>query len=485
MYGSSTVTDTATTGRGHPPARRPRTGRGAPRGRAMLAGLAVLGMLLSLLATANLAHAHRGPDRAPRALHPLIFVHGGAGSGNQFATPALRFTSNGFPQDWIDVHEYDSTFSVNTRDDVYAGLDERISALLERTGADQVDVLAHSLGTTLMLEYLATPERAARVARYVNYDGRSADALPGGVPTLAVWGQGPDTREIVGATNVRFPDQAHTGVVTSPESFAAVYRFLVGAEPRTTDVVPERRAKVKVSGRASLFPQNVGVADGRLDIYRVDGRSGARLSKRPSASYPLSGDGAWGPFSAHRGAHYEFVLVREGAAQHHHYLEPFTRDDHLVRLLTSEPDSGIGALMDVGANHTALVITRNKEWWGDQGEADDVLEINGTNVVNAATAPMAKRPIGVFVFDDGSDGVTNLDAPIARIFALPFMTGVDLFVPAGDQPGFARPRKQRDPGEHVQIAVTPRGGGGARQVLNVPNWRSDEHRISVQFHEYL
>jgi pimeloyl-ACP methyl ester carboxylesterase len=448
--------------------------------RPTIARLAIFALLLTLFGIEQPAHAHRGRPQRPAPL-PLIFVHGGAGSGSQFATQAQRFASNGYPLDRIAVHEYDSTFSVNTREDVFARLDERVTALLAATGAEKVDLLAHSLGTSLMVEYLASPERAARVAHYVNYDGRTAPAPPGGVPTLAVWGQGPETREIVGATNVRF-DQSHTQVVTSPESFDAVYRFLRGSEPRTTEVVPEHGRLVQVSGRTQLFPQNVGVTGARLEIYRIDGRTGARQTVRPEETYELSGDGSWGPFRAHRGTHYEFVLVREGAPQHHFYMEPFVRDDHLVRLLTGEPGTGIGALVDTSERHTVMTITRNKEWWGDQGEASDQLSIGGTNVLNPATAPQSKRVIGVFVFDDGSDGVTNLDAPVADIYRTTFMTGVDLFLPAADQPQVPARHRQRD--RTIRIEVTPRGEDGRTQTIAIPNWRSSDHRVTVQFREY-
>ena len=86
----------------------------------------------------------------PPPMRPLIFVHGGAGSGAQFETQAMRFTSNGYPQDRLGVHEYDSTFGLNTMDQVWAGLDALIAAKLAATGADKVDVASHSLGTAVL-----------------------------------------------------------------------------------------------------------------------------------------------------------------------------------------------------------------------------------------------------------------------------------------------------------------------------------------------
>jgi pimeloyl-ACP methyl ester carboxylesterase len=104
--------------------------------------------------------------------NPIIFVHGGSGSGGQFESQAMRFTSNGYPQDHINVLEYDSSFTINTMADVWNRLDLLIAELQQEFGVDQVDILGHSLGTTVMHGYLAFPERAAKVAHYVNIDGR-------------------------------------------------------------------------------------------------------------------------------------------------------------------------------------------------------------------------------------------------------------------------------------------------------------------------
>ena len=186
---------------------------------------------------------------------PVIFVHGGSGSAQQFESDAMRFTSNGFPQGRLFAYEYDTSGSSN--DAAIANLDGFIASVKAATGAAQVDVLAHSRGTTVMHAYLgSSPERAASVRRYVNFDGRTAASPPGGVPTLAIWGEGDPGRVIGGAENVRFPNKAHTEVTTSRESFAAVYEFLNGAPPETRNVLPEKPSKVTVSGRALHFPAN-------------------------------------------------------------------------------------------------------------------------------------------------------------------------------------------------------------------------------------
>ncbi|WP_430501416.1 alpha/beta hydrolase [Micromonospora trifolii] len=403
---------------------------------------------------------------------PVIFVHGSAGSAAQFETQAKRLASNGYPIDIIEAHEYDSPNVATILPQVYAGLDARISRLLAATGADRVDLVAHSLGTFVSQGYLnSSPERAARVAHYVNLDGRPATSPPGGVPTLAIWGEGDPARAVVGAINVHLPDQSHTQTVSSAESFTEIFGFLRGRAPHTTRIVPQLFGAARVSGRAVLFPSNVGVTGATLEVYPVSPLTGGRLSHLPAHRLPLSGDGSFGPLPVLATARYEFAIVRPGAATHHFYFQPFLRSDSFVRLATSEPGEGLSGLVETSDRHTALTIQRQKEWWGDQGDAGDHLWINGRDVLNAANTPRVKRTIGIFAFDDGSDGVTDLTAPLPEFFSQTFITGMDVFIPAAPA--------------HlglVRITVGQRGGG--YEVINVPNWRSSTDRVTVSVDDF-
>lgn len=133
-------------------------------------------------------------------------------------------------------------------------------------------------------QYLSTPARAANVAHYVNIDGGTASAPPGGVPTLAIWGAGNPARQIVGAENVYFPNQTHVQVATSAESFAAQYEFFTGSPPATTTILPEPH--VQLGGRVVIFPQNKFFKDGTLEIFEVDGDTGGRLAPGDPATPP-------------------------------------------------------------------------------------------------------------------------------------------------------------------------------------------------------
>ncbi len=428
---------------------------------------------VALLATAlPVTSAQAEPVQpAQPTQRPVVFVHGSAGSAMQCQTQAKRLASNGYPAEIIDAHDYDSTFATETAEQIFARLDQRIARLLQQTGADKVDLLGHSLGTFMAQTYLASPQRAATVAHYVNLDGRTATALPGGVPTLAVWGEGSTERTIIGATNVYFSNQSHTQVVTSPETFIEVYRFFTGHDPQTTQIRPEPPGHLTLSGRAVLFPTNVGVAGARLEVYAIDPLTGARRPGPALQTFTLPEDGSFGPLRAIGFKRYEFAVVREGAATHHFYFQPSVRSDRLIRLLTGVPGQGLDALTEKSDVHTNLVISRNKEWWGDQGEGSDALYVNGHNILNAANTPRVKRAIGIFAYDRFVDKTTDLTAPIPAFFAQTFITGMDVYIPA-------------TPATFGVAFVAVKSRTGGFDLVNVPNWPSAQHRVTIQVNDF-
>jgi hypothetical protein len=428
-------------------------------------------LVASVLAVVGLLFAASATEAQASNPNPVIFVHGFVGSGSQFETQKMRFQSNGYPNDGrIATLEYDSTFGTESREQVYQKLDVLIKILRDKTGKAKVDVLGHSLGTSVMQDYLnSSAGRAAKVAHYVNIDGNEADAPPGGVPTLAVWaGRGTPGREITGAQNVTIPNQTHVQTATSAESFVEYYKFFTGSPPATTRVVPQT-GQITVKGRVLLFPQNRGQDGATVQVWEVTAAGGRRKTASPLASVTVGPSGDWGPIPITTGRHYEFTVLRTGSLPQHYYYEPFLRSDHLIRLLTSD---AIAALVQKSDESTALLLIRYKELWGDQGAENDIVRINGTNVCNAATCPIDKRVNALFAFDRGSDGQTDLSSPDPAFSSLPFITGVDIFVPA------AIPATGT-----VSVGLRSRGVGPVR-TLNFPNFASTRHLITVQLNDY-
>ena len=121
-----------------------------------------------------------------------------------------------------------------------------------------------------------------------------------------------------------------------------------------------------------------------------------------------------------------------------------------------------------------MTVLRYKEFWGDRGAENDVLAIDGTDVINPATAPsgaVGTASVSFFLFDVGSDGVSNLTTVPFPFTILGFLTGADLFIPS------------RSAGQ-LAVETVPRGDFGAARTVNVPNTPSSEGRIVVQLNDF-
>jgi pimeloyl-ACP methyl ester carboxylesterase len=457
-------------------------------------------VIVLLAAATAFAGTPAQAEHSPRL--PIVFVHGNSGSAAQFETQFQRFAGNGYPDRLLFAYEYDSSVPDNTA--AVANLGPFVDAVLASTGADQVLLAAHSRGTAVSQAYLADPANAAEVAKYVNLDGRSAASQPGGVPTLAVWGEWqspPDpvlgaVGSIGGARNVYNRDLGHTETATSARTFAEIYRFWFGRSPATTEVVAEAPGRVEVAGRVVLFPQNVGYAGTTLDVWQVDAKTGQR--QRQVASFPVDATGEFGPLRVNGARTYEFAVTREDGSVHHFYQQRFTRDDYFVRLNTGRPGVGLEAFTKQDPRHVNLTFVRGREMWGDQ-PVSDVLTVDRPrddapplNVLTPGVAPRSS-PGGVggatgevnalFLTDVGARTATGYADPDQstdlgknQLFPfdnLTFLSAADVYVPA-DPAATAT----------VRVAMTHRGGR-ATEVVNVPGWPSDEHRITVAFKDYV
>ena len=430
-------------------------------------------VVLGLLVAAPAAVAHHGSGHHRSSIHPMIFVHGSTGSGAQFASQKMRFTENGYPDDYVRVFEYDSTFSVESQADVQARLDSFI-AEVKRGDRPQAGRSTGSLAGHLRFPDLPDQlSRARRERRPLREHRRGAGGLSAG--------RGTDSGHLGGYGDAgsldRRGDQRHR-----PQPDARPVGDLAGVI----------RCDVQVLHRPSP-PYHRHPATARQDHDRRTGDAVPAERRRPGRHHADDLEGeefkrradrrirlrprhwrATGPGDRSRvrsGKRYEFALEQQGQV-HHFFYERFRRSDHLIRLLTNVPGTSFDLILSRSENHVDLIMLRYKELWGDQGAENDVLTVNGTNVINAATSPISHRTNAMFAFDQGSDGQSNVSAPIPVFFGIPFLSAVDLFIPAASPPtGTVRVDlrlsgvRAHSRGELPQLPVVQQHGHGAVQRL--------------------
>ncbi len=390
---------------------------------------------------------------------PIVFIHGFAGSAQQYESQAMRFVANGYPIERIRALDHDGE-GLDTNMFVTQA-DQLIDEVRSELGVDKVYLVGHSRGTFVSSSYLGTAQRAAKVAKYVSLDGSGCSAaMSAGVPCDA-----PSQANLSG--------HKHVEVATSAESFKRQFQFLIGKPPTIVDLVAQD-APIEISGRAVNFPANTGRAGVTLEIWELDSATGHRATGTALATFEIDASGDWGPLVVDPRKHYELVLMSD-ELNHHFYPQPFLRCNRLVRLLSGPADSESRVNTNTGDGHAALVAMRMREWM-----TTDVLEIGTKSAsggdqaaVNAIVSSVGDANIAIFLHDDtGSPKRSSLSA-LAAFTGGAFQAGVDVYMPASDPPDGT-----------ITLTNMPRGDRSKPQVLNVPNWASTNHTVTVMFSDF-
>jgi pimeloyl-ACP methyl ester carboxylesterase len=397
---------------------------------------------------------------------PIVFVHGFAGSAQQFQSQAMRYVMNGFPEDHLIAYEHDGAGTVLT--DFVAGVDTVIDDALKKFSVDKVYLIGHSRGTSVSTMYLSDPTHAAKVAKYVSLDGAGCGDIP--VPCVAP-AQTTNTR---GVQTDPLPDQKHVEVATSKQSFAVQFKFLFGKDPEVVDIV-KQRAPVVISGRAVNFPANTGREGVTMEFWEIEDATGKRVGDKPKASFELNANGDWGPITVDPTKHYEEVLIsKDTPNQHHFYSQPFIRSSKFVRLLSGPPDSDSRVHTNTGDHHAAIVMMRMREWTVDDKVMVKTASPDANEVsANVITADITNNPISLFLHDDAATPGESSLALLPWFPMQPFQSGVDIFMPANDPTDGT-----------ITLASEPRGASDKTQTLRVPNWASAKHTITIMFSDY-
>jgi len=396
---------------------------------------------------------------------PIVFVHGFLEVGDAFANQSMRFASNGYCLDRIYAFDWNTLGDFQTEE---RRLEAFVDEVLRDTGASQIDLAGHSMGTFLSSLYLSEPANATQVAHYGNLAGLSATEPPGGVPTITL--SSPDdyvagVSTIEGAVNVELPGQDHLQIATSAESFFHLYRFFNnGAEPSTLAMQPA--PEIALSGVLVTFAENQPAAGLALRIYPVDPATGIRLSQEPEGTFTADAGGCWGPFPAAPGQHYEYEILGGDPdwPPIHYYREPLPRSCRLVDFrVFPAPDTLPGRILKglPLRDDQALVATLTLNQATVSGR--DSLFVDGYEVSSPEVAPPEKTLIATFFFDINENGITDATAPGGLFDFLPFLQAFDLVVDAES------PRP-------VPVVFNGR-------AMAVQNWRSATEGLSIAMFE--
>jgi len=179
---------------------------------------------------------------------PILFVHGYGGANENFCTMIDRFRADGWSENELYAYDYSFVASLATS---AQEIRSQIDAIVSRTGASKVDIIAHSAGSVSSRYYIRNLGGDSRVDAWVSLAGpnhgtdtadncsftpcleirlgstflaalNTGDETPGPVRYATWWSAcdetiNPDTSTpLVGATNNQTSCLAHFNLLIDP-----------------------------------------------------------------------------------------------------------------------------------------------------------------------------------------------------------------------------------------------------------------------------
>ena len=188
-----------------------------------------------------------------------------------------------------------------------------------------------------------------------------------------------------------------------------------------------------ISGKAVLLGDNEPVLNGLVNIYRLNAKTGTRLSLKPDAIFTINEKGHWGAFTATKKTYYEFELTTDEKSQRtiSYFFEPFTQSNRYVYLRGFPQGNMIGMMLGslpAKDDQSAIVVySANKAMIAGR----DSVTVNGIPVSSVTLTPANKTIISSFIFDDGKTTGKGLK----QFSAAPFIGGVDISLPVNKKSG--------------------------------------------------
>lgn len=370
---------------------------------------------------------------------PIVFIHGFLASGDTWANAIYFFQLRGYSTNQLFVFDWNSISGANKKTDSL--LSTFIDAVLQKTGASQIDLVGHSAGGGLARSLLKDSLQASKVAHYAHIGSRKwTSSYPwfSNAKCINIYATGDKVAgnaagKIEGATNVALGELDHYQVATSDEPLQAIKDFFAGKNTINLEKTFWNQP-IEIAGKAVFLGSNQPMNNAIIAIYPLLVKNGKRKSATPSHKLTVGENGNWGPVTIERDTPYEIEIIpanNQGRVISY-YFTPFSFSDPLVYLRGFPNDSRMNFLLGKipeNETHTTLVLYAST---GAMVGGRDSVTVNGMPVCSPILTPASKTAITSFVFDDG-DGISSGNS-LKQFASVPFIGGVDIALAANKKP---------------------------------------------------
>lgn len=381
----------------------------------------ILNLIVALMIAIPQIQAQRCPNR------PMVMIHGFLGAGDNYAAMANRLKmEGGYCNSYLQVYDWNTLARSTTE---VLRLDSVIKAICASTGASQVDLVGHSAGGSLGYSYLSDSLRSSRVAHYIHIGSRPMPKPAGykaGVATLNVYSTSDRTvqgADIPGATNARFSNYDHFGLVTADSTTMAILNFVEAAKTPATQKKSSTQ-KQTILLRIVQMGDNQADADATILCQRLND-NGEPEGSPQAATANAAGEVALTEI-APNSPYWITCQPRTGRAVAYYY--PNISGGPLPLYLRTLPATGMVNLLLGGipksADAAAWALFNSNAAITPQ---KDVLILNGDTLNTSAITPPSKTVVALFLYDNGDKQTSK--QPQGLFAQAPFMNGIDYYMP--------------------------------------------------------
>lgn len=212
---------------------------------------------------------YNDPDFLPKHDTPVLYVHGIHSRASAFRRQARLLKDHGY---WVWAYDYGQMrlpglYGIGPFQDLIGELSDNIDTVLERTGADKVDLIAHSQGGNVAVHYVSQNrfEKHQKVRRVVTMGTPFYGTdFSGWVPRVPWWVinllGGPGAKEQLQGINIPVTDPrvVYTSLYSRADTWATPHISSYLAAVDGADVVTR---DIPGSPKHPLMPRDLEIAE--------------------------------------------------------------------------------------------------------------------------------------------------------------------------------------------------------------------------------